>query len=85
MQRHNEIIDMMEETYSSPEEHTTSRSILTIEIVRNVEAFSSLMQEWTVLAESSAATVFQTHEWLFLWWKHLGAGKDRLLHILLFR
>jgi CelD/BcsL family acetyltransferase involved in cellulose biosynthesis len=85
MQHHNEIIDMMEETYSSQEEHTTSRSILTIDIVSKVETFSSLMQEWTTLAESSTATVFQTHEWLFLWWKHLGAGNGRLLRILLFR
>jgi CelD/BcsL family acetyltransferase involved in cellulose biosynthesis len=64
--------------------HEAGRPI-TLEVIRDVEAFASLQDGWNRLAEQSAATVFQTHEWLFLWWKHFGAGGNRTLHTLIAR
>jgi CelD/BcsL family acetyltransferase involved in cellulose biosynthesis len=64
--------------------HNAERS-MRIEVVRDVDRFSSLHDEWNSIAEKGAATVFQTHEWLFLWWKHFGTEGYRFLHILLFR
>lgn len=85
MRQLNDSIDIMEEAYSSPTGKTVNRISLAIEIVNDEKTFSSLQQEWTILAETSAATIFQTHEWLFLWWKHFGAEKNRRLHIIVFR
>ncbi|HTK82628.1 MAG TPA: GNAT family N-acetyltransferase [Bacteroidota bacterium] len=60
--------------------HTT-----TVEVIRDVEKFSSYRDQWNSIAEQSSATIFQTHEWLFLWWKHLGTGGNRTLHTLIVR
>jgi CelD/BcsL family acetyltransferase involved in cellulose biosynthesis len=56
-----------------------------MEVVRDAEKFSLLREEWNELAEKSSATIFQTHEWLFLWWKYFGSAGGRTLHIVVFR
>ena len=58
---------------------------MTIEVIRDVGKFSSLHDRWNCIAGWSAAAIFQTHEWLFLWWKHFGDGGRRSLHILIVR
>jgi len=40
--------------------------------------FESLLDEWPELAERSA-NLFATPEWLGLWWRHFGAGRELLL------
>ncbi|MBI4553683.1 MAG: GNAT family N-acetyltransferase [Candidatus Latescibacteria bacterium] len=66
-------------------EHGEPPSRLTIDVVREIEEFSALHDEWNAIVTASSATVFQTFEWMFLWWKHFGADPARALHLLLFR
>lgn len=58
---------------------------ITMEVIRDPGKLLSLREEWNDLARKSSATIFQTHEWLSLWWKHFGAAGNRTLHILIFR
>ncbi|MBI4547769.1 MAG: GNAT family N-acetyltransferase [Ignavibacteriae bacterium] len=60
-------------------------SSLTIQVVRDAETFSTLRNEWNELAVASSATIYQTHEWLSIWWKYYGSQPNRSLYILLFR
>ena len=81
------------EIRDSTEDRETVRSVkpvkqpshLTVELVHDVETFSALHSDWTALTEASSATIFQTFEWLFLWWKYFDTDPNRSLHILLFR
>ena len=55
---------------------------LSIEEVKDIEAFRSLRNTWNALLEKSADNnVFLTWEWLFTWWRHYGGNKQ--LRILL--
>jgi len=57
---------------------------LVIEEVTDVEVFSSLKERWdALLEESSDNNIFLTWEWLFIWWRHYGKGKQ--LRILLIK
>jgi CelD/BcsL family acetyltransferase involved in cellulose biosynthesis len=56
---------------------------LAIETVRTDAAFDALEREWSELADASASSVFQTHQWLRSWWTYFGA--KRSLWILTFR
>lgn len=58
---------------------------LTVEVVCEMNAFAVLHDEWNAVVEASSATVFQTFEWAFLWWKHFGMHRNRSLHILVYR
>ncbi|UCF38917.1 MAG: GNAT family N-acetyltransferase [Acidobacteriota bacterium] len=45
--------------------------------VTTVEGVSSLADEWGhVLSESSDRCLFLTHDWISLWWKHFGTGRQ---------
>ncbi|MBI3578564.1 MAG: GNAT family N-acetyltransferase [Ignavibacteriales bacterium] len=81
--------DMAEFLEVQEDEQSLDRSSkgqnLTIEVIRTIPEFESLAHEWDELVERSNATVYQTHEWLSLWWKHFGSGHGRTLHIILFR
>jgi CelD/BcsL family acetyltransferase involved in cellulose biosynthesis len=56
---------------------------LELEVISDASKFHSLRDEWDRLVEASSATIFQTFDWQWLWWKYFG---DRLhLHIILFR
>ena len=51
-----------------------------IERIDDIAGFQSLEEEWTRLVEETEnATVFQTYEWLFTWWRVFGAAKELYL------
>jgi CelD/BcsL family acetyltransferase involved in cellulose biosynthesis len=56
---------------------------LDLQVVTDVSSFLSLRDEWDRLVDASPASIFQTFDWQWLWWKYFG---DRLhLHIIVFR
>jgi CelD/BcsL family acetyltransferase involved in cellulose biosynthesis len=58
---------------------------LTLHVIENETEFLALRDSWDVLAVESHSTIFQTFDWLSLWWKHYGRHPERFLHILTFR
>ena len=50
-----------------------------IKIIKDVNDFEALEQEWNALAWKSDSHIFQTYEWNRIWWKHFGTNKK--LHI----
>jgi CelD/BcsL family acetyltransferase involved in cellulose biosynthesis len=57
---------------------------LSIEEVNDIETYSSLGERWdALLQKSSDNNIFLTWEWLFIWWRHYGEGKQ--LRILLIK
>lgn len=60
----------------------TSSADLGVRIISDVEEFLALKKQWNELAESSAASIFQTFEWSSTWWKYFGAGKELFIIIL---
>ena len=58
---------------------------LSIELIADPSVFSTIHHEWNALVSSSSASVFQSFDWLFPWWRHFGAADSRQLHILFFR
>ena len=47
-----------------------------IEIITNLEAFTSLEKEWNAFHKDSASAVpFLRHEYLLAWWQTLGGGE----------
>ena len=47
-----------------------------IEIITNLEAFTSLEKEWNAIHKDSASAVpFLRHEYLLAWWQTLGGGE----------
>lgn len=49
---------------------------LKLERLTRYDQFLALKTEWDSLVESSAATVFLTHNWLDRWWQFYGNGLD---------
>jgi len=58
---------------------------ISLDPVTDEGVFYSLRDEWNDLAGRSSATIFQTHEWLWLWWKHFGRRDNCQLYILVCR
>src|SRR6266850_3632355 len=58
---------------------------LTVEVVDTRERFASLRNEWDDLVSSGTGDIFQSFDWMHLWWKHYGVHPDRRLHVLVFR
>ncbi|MGO9480404.1 MAG: GNAT family N-acetyltransferase [Candidatus Kryptoniota bacterium] len=56
-----------------------------IEVVNDVSTMLSLEEEWDKLALNSPATVFQTFEWQYQWWKHFANKPEHHLFIVLFK
>lgn len=73
-------MDSMTPTMKSP-----APARLTTEILSEPIQFSCLREEWDELAERAKVTPFQSFDWQYLWWRHLGSTKGRSLHIVLFR
>jgi hypothetical protein len=67
------------------EEMKSSSSVYTIDVIQDERAFAMLNDEWNAAVRSSSATIFQTFDWQFLWWKHYGAAPYRRLYILIIR
>jgi CelD/BcsL family acetyltransferase involved in cellulose biosynthesis len=57
------------------------RNTLSISIISNIHDFQSLQEEWQALAKTADSFIYQTFEWNWIWWKHL--GKDKKLHIII--
>ncbi|MFZ1082828.1 MAG: hypothetical protein WAO19_12995, partial [Candidatus Kryptoniota bacterium] len=58
---------------------------ISIEIVNDVTAIPSLEEEWDKLALNSSATIFQTFDWQYQWWRHFADKPDHHLFIVLFK
>lgn len=58
---------------------------LTVEVVEDDRAFLSLRPAWDELVEKSSGDIFQTFDWLSLWWKYYGEHPARTLHVLVVR
>jgi CelD/BcsL family acetyltransferase involved in cellulose biosynthesis len=63
----------------------TERESLSIDVVRNVESFANLRDEWEDLVQRSGGTIFQSFDWNILWWKHYGNPVRHRLEIVLIR
>lgn len=51
--------------------------MLSIEKIDSFDQFLLLKEDWNkLLNESDSNTLFLTHEWLSVWWKNLGKGKN---------
>jgi len=61
----------------------TPRVLITT--IEREDQFALLRDEWNDLARGAHVTIYQTHEWLSLWWKHFGADNARSLHIVVVR
>lgn len=60
------------------------RNQLVRRTITDSESLSLLRDRWNTLAKESSATIFQTFEWLSLWWKFLGEMPHRTLQVILF-
>ncbi len=76
----NTVSAMDADSLSSP-----TRNAIIVELISSEEGFASLGPEWGALVENTHASVYQTFEWQWLWWLHLGKAADQELHILAFR
>lgn len=51
--------------------------MLTLDKISSLETFKALGDEWqALLAHCPHRTPFLTHEWMMLWWKYFGTGKE---------
>lgn len=67
-------------------EHAAKLENLKIRVVTNEDEFNSLHSEWDNLIQHSNAKVYQTFEWLSMWWKYYKNEKlDRLLCLLFYQ
>src|SRR5215813_44674 len=51
----------------------------TVEELTRPEQFAALRPEWDALLERAEASLFQTWEWQWSWWRHFGRGRLCLL------
>ena len=56
---------------------------LEMHVVEQEQEFLALRSEWELLMEKSSASIYQTFDWQWFWWKYYGIGCT--LHILAFR
>ena len=78
-----EFLDI--ETPRQPESPTPSDTPVTIDTVRTERDFALLENEWNALLDRADVTVYQTFDWLRLWWKHFGSGPFLKMFILVVR
>ncbi len=76
---------MPDETCVLAEGPVAESSRLTVEVIDDARSFSSFEAEWDGLVENSTATVFQSFDWQYLWWKHFATSPDCRLFIILVR
>jgi CelD/BcsL family acetyltransferase involved in cellulose biosynthesis len=59
---------------------------LSLRLITDAGDFPALADAWDRLAEKSpTATIFQSHAWLSLWWKHFSRRSDRLMIMLFYQ
>lgn len=57
--------------------------MLTVEKIDHWDAFTALKDEWQeLLAQCPHRTPFLTHDWMTIWWKHFGVGKELCVLVL---
>jgi len=56
-----------------------------VEVIRDLKELEQLRPEWDSLAARVPSTVYQSFDWLYLWWKHFGSDANRTLHVVLVR
>lgn len=52
-----------------------------LELIDDEELLHELYEQWKALAATIGVPVYQTYEWLSLWWKHFGKHPKRELFI----
>lgn len=72
-------------TISPPRPRFQRSIVLQQTVVSSTKEFASLRDEWSGLVGQARATVFQSFEWVFLWWKHFGNSEGHQLHIIILR
>lgn len=61
------------------------RNEIQLKIIRNVDSFKAISDEWNALAEVSDTHIYQTFEWQRTWWKYFCEGREsHELYIILF-
>jgi CelD/BcsL family acetyltransferase involved in cellulose biosynthesis len=56
--------------------HAPSGAALRVRVIDSEAGLASLADEWERLQKDAGATsVFQSFDWMSLWWKHYGAGR----------
>ena len=73
------------ESFRYPEPPGPSDAPITIDTVRTVRDFALLENEWNALVDRADVTVYQTFDWLRLWWKHFGSGPFLRMFVLAVR
>ncbi|MBI5021917.1 MAG: GNAT family N-acetyltransferase [Ignavibacteriales bacterium] len=61
-----------------------SPSNLKVVLIDKWTDFSDFELEWNKFAENSNAHIYQTHSWLYSWWKNYNNPKNDFLYILIF-
>lgn len=57
--------------------------MLMLEKINSLDGFMALRGEWeALLARCSYRTPFLTHDWMILWWKYFGEGKELCILVL---
>ena len=58
---------------------------LTVEVAGSESELRALRGEWDQLVLDAPARIYQSYEWLSLWWKYFGGPGARSLHVVCFR
>ncbi len=78
-------IDLSHPQASQQLERKSTLENLRIRVVTNDDEFYNLQNEWDELIQHSNAKIYQTFEWLSMWWKYYKDEKlDRLLCLLFY-
>lgn len=59
-----------------------SSSQVRVRLVEDLQSVRSMSEEWNALALESGSTIFQTNEWLSLWWEFFGSKARARLHVI---
>jgi len=70
-------------TKTLPQTEGRHSELAEIEIISTKHTLDALSEEWNELIEEADVHIYQTFEWLRVWWKYFGSGKE--LHIIVFR
>ncbi|HLX12872.1 MAG TPA: GNAT family N-acetyltransferase [Bacteroidota bacterium] len=70
---------------TEPQRVEEDNGVLSLEIINDADEFKSHRVAWDLLVLRASSTVFQTFDWLYLWWQHFGRDANRSLHILMMR
>lgn len=78
------IWNFAEEDYGAIRE-PQGDEVLRVQIINDIVKFTALRSEWEELECNSSASIFQTFDWEYLWWKHFASETYHHLLIILIR